>query len=41
MDYKERYEQWLSDSYFDDAVKAFEDFDKNAGNMLKVVIDFT
>ena len=22
MDYKERYEQWLSDSYFDDAVKA-------------------
>lgn len=35
-------EKIITDTYkFDDAVKAFEDFDKNAGNMLKVVIDFT
>ena len=26
---------------FDEAEKAFEDFDKSSGNMLKVVLDFT
>lgn len=32
----------ITDTYkFDDSVKAFDDFDKNAGNMLKVMIDFT
>lgn len=35
-------EKIITDTYkFDDAVKAFDDFDKNAGNMLKVMIDFT
>lgn len=32
----------ITDTYkFDDSVQAFDDFDKNAGNMLKVMIDFT
>lgn len=35
-------EKIVTNTYkFDDVAKAFEEFDKNAGKMLKVVIDFT
>lgn len=35
-------EKIITNTYkFEDAAKAFEDFDKNAGSMLKVVLDFT
>ena len=35
-------EKIITDVYaFEDAEKAFADFDKSSGNMLKVVLDFT
>ena len=35
-------EKIITDTYyFRDAAKAFSDFDTNAGNMLKVEIDFS